>query len=279
MRKRKLGRQLASAMLAASATLALTLMASDSSAADGPIRLYAAGSLKAALSEVAAAFDASKSGLAKVETVFGASGLLREKIEKGEPAHFFASADMGHPRVLAQSGRAEGPATLFARNRMCAIARSDLPVTGETLLQVMLNPQIRLGISTPKADPSGDYALALFTRAEALEVGSATTLDAKALRLTGGPSSPRAPDGRNLYGWVMAEGMADLFLTYCTNAILARAEVPSLSVIEAPPTLQVGAEYGLVVLKGAPPLAAELAQFILGPSGRAILERHGFGVP
>ena len=38
-----------------------------------------------------------------------------------------------------------------------------------------------------------------------------------------------------------------------------------------------GADYGLIVLKGAPPSAAALARFIRGDAGQAILAKYGFG--
>ena len=43
------------------------------------------------------------------------------------------------------------------------------------------------------------------------------------MQLTGGPDSDPAPEGRNTYAWVMESDRADLFLTYCTNAVLAGA--------------------------------------------------------
>ena len=130
------------------------------------VRLHAAGSLKAALGEVSRAFEARNPG-AKVEAHFAASGLLRERIEKGEPAHVFASANVAHPARLAEAGRAEGKVTVFARNRLCALVREGLAVTPATLLATMLDPAVRVGTSTPKADPSGDYAFALFAKADA----------------------------------------------------------------------------------------------------------------
>ena len=87
----------------------------------------------------------------------------------------------------------------------------------------MLDPKTRLGTSTPKSDPSGDYAFELFGKAEALTSGAKNALEAKALQLTGGPNSAKAPEGRNLYAWVMESDKADVFLTYCTNAVLARS--------------------------------------------------------
>ena len=231
------------------------------------VRLHAAGSLKAALSEVSAVYEARNPGV-KVEAQFAASGLLRERIEKGETAHVFASADVGHPTRLAEAGRAGTKVAIFARNELCALAREGLKVTPATLLDTMLDQGVRLGISTPKADPSGDYAFALFANAEKHKAGGRAALEARALQLTGAPTSEKAPDGRNLYGWVMASGKADLFLTYCTNAVLAQKEVPALQIVQVPRELNVAADYGLIVLKDAPPSAAALADFILGTSGR-----------
>ena len=76
------------------------------------VNLYAAGSLKAALTEVVEEFEfayqKANGDKVRVETIFGPSGLLRERIEKGEPAHVFASADTVHPKRLADQGRASG---------------------------------------------------------------------------------------------------------------------------------------------------------------------------
>jgi ABC-type molybdate transport system substrate-binding protein len=75
----------------------------------------------------------------------------------------------------------------------------------------------------------------------------------------------------------MEGGKADLFLTYCTNAVLAKAELPNLHIVTIPDDLNVGAEYGLVTLKDAPPEALELSRFIMSAEGQAILEKYGFG--
>ena len=119
----------------------------------------------------------------------------------------------------------------------------------------MLDPAIKLGTSTPKADPSGDYAFELFERVErtgAAPAGAARALAAKALQLTGGPDSPPPPPGRNVYGMLVATGQADVFLTYCTNAVVAAAEEPALQVIEVPAAINVSAEYGLAVRRERP---------------------------
>jgi ABC-type molybdate transport system substrate-binding protein len=243
------------------------------------ITLYAAGSLKAALSDVTKAFE-QQSGNAVV-TEFGPSGLLREKIEQGAGVDVFASANMGHPHKLVTNGQG-GPVVLFTRNNLCALAQPQLELSAENLLAVMLDPATRLGTSTPKADPSGDYAWELFAKAERLATGSTDTLSGKALQLTGGPDSPKAPAGRNQYAWVMENDQADLFLTYCTNAVLAQQELPQLKIVSIPEQLSVGADYGLIVLDGAPVEGWRLAMFILSPQGQKILAGYGFvaaGIP
>ena len=232
------------------------------------VALYAAGSLKAALSDIAQ--DYAEAYGTPVQTSFGPSGLMRERIEAGEPAHVFASANMRHPRTLEGAGKG-GPVALFARNQLCALARPDIDVSSETLLDVMLDDSIRLGTSTPKADPSGDYAFELFDKS-----GHADRLKARALQLTGGADSALPPDGRNAYAWVIDSGQADLFLTYCTNAVLAKKELPELQIVQIPAPLSVGADYGVIVLDGAPPEAWKLALHILSPTGQSVLAEYGF---
>jgi molybdate transport system substrate-binding protein len=252
---------------------AALVMLTGSAQAQEPLRLYAAGSLRAALTELGAAYAAA--GGAPVAGTFGPSGLLRERIEKGEPAEVFASADMGHPGRLAQAGRGEA-VRLFARNRLCALAAPGFRLESATLLERMLEPGVKLGISTPKADPSGDYAWSLFARAGRVQAGAQAVLENKALKLTGGADSPPPPKDRSQYGQLVAEGKADLFLTYCTNALQAKQENAALQIVQVPEPLAVGADYGLIVLKGARPEAAKLAGFVLSPAGQAILAKHGF---
>lgn len=241
-----------------------------------PVRLIAAGSLKAALGDIVKAYTA-RTGVA-VEMLFGASGLMREKIEAGTVADIFASANMGHPETLAAAGKA-GPVVRFAYNKLCALTQPDIDVSSETLLARMLAPDIRLGTSTPKADPAGDYAFQLFDKADDVRPGATRALEEKSLQLTGGPTSPKAPAGRNQYGWIMSERRADIFLTYCTNAVLAQRDTPGLRIVVLPDALSVGATYGLTVMNGAPEIAWQLAAFITFADGQAILARHGFAAP
>ncbi len=257
--------------------LALALAFAMPAAAHEVIKVHAAGSLKAALTDAASAFAERKDG-ALVDFAFGPSGLLKERLEKGEASDLFASANMAHPKALADAGRS-GPVRAFARNTLCALASPAVKTSAAGLLDTLLDPKVKVGISTPKADPSGDYAWQLFANAEKLKAGSQKALEAKALPLTGGPDSPPPPKDRSAYGAIVARGEADVFLTYCTNAVLARKEEPALQVIAIGPGLNVGADYGLVVMKDAKAAGSRFADFLVAGEGRAILQRHGFEIP
>ena len=239
------------------------------------LTLYAAGSLKAALKDVAISYE--KIYKVKVTTKFGPSGLLRKAIEEGENPDVFASANMAHPEKLA-SGKWGSPVVLFARNQLCALVQPYIEVTTDNLLQTLLDDNVKVGTSTPKADPSGDYAWELFQKADKIKTGSYKMLSGKALQLTGGSNSEKSPAGRNKYGWVMDRKKADVFLTYCTNAELARKEVQSLKIISIPEDLSVGANYGLLVRNGAPSKAWQLAMYIVSPHAQKILKEYGFKV-
>ena len=250
-------------------------------AAPAPIPVFAAGSLRGPLTEAAKAFEASTGG-APLALTFGASGLLRDRINAGAggdvQAQVFASANMAHPQSLSTAG-SFGPTQVFTRNALCAVVRPGLAVTPDTLVATMLRPDVKLGTSTPKADPSGDYAFEMFQRVDSAgaPAGSGAALAAKALQLTGGPNSPPPPPDRNVYGVLVASGEADVFITYCTNAVVARKEQPHLQVVDVPAAINVAADYGLAVRKGASPAAQAFASYLLSPAGQAILRKAGFG--
>ncbi len=255
--------------------MAVAMAVSPVSASE-PVLLHAAGSLRGALTEVSAAFQA-RAGVA-VTAAYRPSGLIRDALAGGERAEVFASANMTHPQALAASGKA-GPVVLFARNELCAFVRAGFDASAGNLLDRMLDPATKLGTSTPRADPAGDYAFRVFARAEAVRAGAKAALEAKALQLTGGPTSAPAPEGRNVYGHVLASGQADMFLAYCTNAGPIAREQPGIRVVRLPDGLAVGADYGLTVMNTASPAAYQLALYILSPEGQRILAKHGFAAP
>jgi ABC-type molybdate transport system substrate-binding protein len=241
------------------------------------VSVFAAGSLRGALSGIAREWEARNPG-ARVRFTFGASGLLKDRLLGGERADVFASANMEHPQALRPAGLADD-VQRFARNAMCVIARPGMDVAPANLVQRMLDPAVKLGTSTPGADPSGDYAREVFRRIEqAGTPGAFDALSRKALQLTGGPQSPPPPADRTVYAVLVEHGQADLFLTYCTNAAQALREEPALQSVKVPPSIDVAANYGVATLKATPPAAHSFVEYLGSPQGQAVLGRFGFSV-
>jgi molybdate transport system substrate-binding protein len=253
--------------------IALAILAMTGPAMSETIQLTAAGSLKLALTEVAKAYETASGN--KVEAKWGASGLLKNEIAAGAKTDIFASANMEHPQALHNAGKS-GAVMLFTRNRLCALVKPGLAVDTASLLDRMLDGNVKLAASTPKADPSGDYAFEAFAKAEAVKPGARAALEKKALLLVGAADSAVPPAGRTAYGWHVAEGRADIFLTYCTNALAAQKENPAQRIVALPEKLSVGADYGLTVMNGAPVAAQDFARFIVSPDAQKIMTGHGF---
>ncbi|MGV3550896.1 substrate-binding domain-containing protein [Rhizobium sp.] len=132
------------------------------------LRVLSAGSLRYALPTIMDRFTAT-SGI-DVSIAFGPAGLLRERIESGEAFDLFASANMAHPRALAESGMAEQPAC-FATNRLCVVA----PSAKERRRQVrnaigMRMISIKLASSTepPSAKAAAPHAISVYVIAGSL---------------------------------------------------------------------------------------------------------------
>lgn len=250
------------------------------------VTLYGAGSLRNSLTEVAQAFT-TEYGIT-VNTYFGPSGLTREKIEQeilttGKSADVFASADLGNPQQLFQQGLSN-PVQNFTSNRMVAIVNPRLTgVTSDNLLDFFLDTNIKVGTSTPLADPSGDYAWQIFDKADAIKPGSSQILKSKALQLVGGNlSAPPVPTGENnLVYFLKTNPLADIFLAYYTSGKSAQEleAGKDLQIVELPNYLATKADYGLTVLKNADPDGEKLAAYILSPKGQVILTKYGFSSP
>lgn len=243
-----------------------------------PLSLYAAGSLTAALTTVAANYTAATG--TPVATTFQPSGTIKQEIQAGT-AHpdVFASADLGNPLALQQAGQS-GQVVNFASNRIVAVAKTGLGLTSANLLSTILNPTVTVGTSTPVYDPLGDYTEQIFSLADGLTPGAKATLDTKAERLVAGPTSPPVPAGQNaLVYFVDTTAAANVFLTYYTTAEAAVALDPGLQEVELPANLAVSAEYGETIINGASAGAQSLEDYLLSPTAQAVLAANGFGPP
>ena len=55
---------------------------------------------------------------------------------------------------IQDGAKRSSPVILFARNKLCALVRPGLVVTPASLLDRLLDSDVKLGTSTPKADPT-----------------------------------------------------------------------------------------------------------------------------
>lgn len=224
-----------------------------------PLTLWAAGSLTLPLTRFLA------EQRQPTATRFGPSGHLAGLIEAGARPDLFLSAHPRHARRLVDLGLALWVRD-FATNDMVMLARPGVdPLT--------FAANVRLAMSTPGADPSGDYALQVFERLEATTPGLGRRLSERALRLVGHPGAAPVPEGRSPYAEALLADRADAFLTYRSNAVIARAEAPGLVLCELPPEARVVATFTLCPLTTE---AEPLAEILGGADFAAVLQRHGF---
>ena len=253
--------------------VALMMALASSSASAAEIRVMAAGSLKDAFTSIFA--DFSKQYGAGFVPVWGPSGMLRERLQKGEAFDVFASAALPHAQTLTDAG-ISGPSVLFTRNALCVVAAAESAVDTGNLIETLLKPDTRIGTSTPVSDPSGDYTWEIFDRIDTARPGAFKTLSGKAQQLIGGPTSAPSVNGRSPLVVALDDHRIDLFIYYCSGAREIVKASSHYKSVELPPELSVGPEYGLTVSLQAQPGAADFAMYLLSPHGQASLKAFGF---
>jgi molybdate transport system substrate-binding protein len=245
----------------------------SSSASASEIRVMAAGSLKDAFTAIFA--DYAKLHGSSFSPVWGPSGVLRERLQNGEAFDVFASAALPHAQALTDAG-VSGPSVLFTRNALCIVTDAGRPLDGGNLVETLLRPDIRIGTSTPVADPAGDYTWELFRRIDARRAGAFDILSKKAQQLFGGTTTSAPVNGRHRMLVALDDHTIDLFVYYCSGAKILISASSKYQMVELPPDLAIGPEYGLTVSQKAAPGAADFAMYLLSPQGQGSLKSFGF---
>jgi molybdate transport system substrate-binding protein len=253
--------------------LAIAIFLVPSLAAASDIRIMAAGSLKDAFTAISADFTQHYGSTFSL--VWGPSGLLRDRLQAGEPFDLFASAALPHAQALTTAG-VSGPSVLFARNTLCVVTDAGRALDSRNLIDTLLDPAIRIGTSTPVADPGGDYTWELFRKIDTQKTGAFDTLSTKAKQLIGGATTSSPVNGRDRLVVALDDHEIDLFISYCSGAKAMVNASKAYKLIELPPDLSVGPEYGLTVSRKAAPGAADFAMYLLSPRGQSTLKSYGF---
>jgi molybdate transport system substrate-binding protein len=233
------------------ALAAATLLAPGAAAHAAPT-VYAAASLRGVLPAV----DGSPT------YDFAGSNTLQTQIERGAPADVFASADPTEAQALFREGRCARPVT-FATNVLVLLVPKDNPGAIRSVYTLRRGGK-RLAIGTAGV-PIGDYTRSLLRRlhlAAALQVNTVS----------------QEKDVASVSAKV-ALGSADAGFVYHTDALATRGRTRE---IRLPKWAQPPVRYQLCAVKrhGADTRGAQaFIRRVVGGAGRAVLRRHGFGLP
>lgn len=223
------------------------------------LTVFAAASLKTALEEIAAAYEAETG--TSVTLSFAGSSALARQIAQGAPADVFLSAnaawmdDLAGRRLLAPGSRHE-----LLSNRLVLIAHGDVSPFNLADLPARLGDD-HLAMALVDAVPAGIYGKA------ALEnLGLWPALE---------PHVAQADNVRAALALV-ALGAAPYGITYLTDAaaeprvsIVARFPVDSHPPITYP---------AAAIASGDTEAAASFVAFLRGPAARAAFARQGFAL-
>ncbi len=227
--------------------------------ADAPsFRVAAASDLSRAFDELGKAFTAKTGTRAVVD--FNSSGTLAKQIEQGAPYGLFLAANKDFADQAATSGKcAAASERLYARGHLVAWTRSGAaPVTFGELADPKWK---RIAIANPDHAPYGKAAKQALVKAG--------IFDSLGERIVIADSVQAAMT------WAR-EGSADIALVSMSLASVDTAG-KAMIVDEA---LYEPLEQTLIVCGTGADAAggAQLAAFVLSPTGREILARYGFSV-
>ncbi len=148
-------------MMSCIASLLLQLCCVAASAADHPLTVFAAASMRESLDSVEHAWEAA--GHAKVAVSYAASSALAKQIEQGAPADVFISADNAWMDYL-QDRKLIEPASRFVlvRNALVLVApTASTPPSidlGKRVRFLAALGQGRLAVAETSSVPAGKYA-------------------------------------------------------------------------------------------------------------------------
>ncbi|GAB3514984.1 molybdate ABC transporter substrate-binding protein [Pseudoxanthomonas daejeonensis] len=248
----------------ATVLLAATLAASPFvvRAADAPVTVFAAASLKESMDEAALAYG--KATGTPVRVSYAASSTLARQIEQSAPAQAFASADLEWMDYLQQ------------RNRIDAATRHDL--LGNRL--VLVAPQG----SAVKVDLAKPGSIAGALGEGRLALGQTATVPAGKYARTAleslaqwEPVKARLAESESVRAALMlvARGETPLGVVYASDA---KAEPRVRVVATFPAGSHPPIVYPVAALRDAPAPARDFVRWLSSPEARAIFERRGFDV-
>jgi molybdate transport system substrate-binding protein len=228
--------------------------------------IAAAANLNFALAEIEDRFIRERG--TRIEVVFGASGTLTRQIQDGAPFELFLAADEEFPNQLAAAGLTRGPGVVYAVGRLALFAPAGSPLTVDGSLDGLARLAKaggvgRFAIANPDVAPYGKAAEAVLRTRGLWEVlrphlvlGD-TIAQAAQFATTG-----NAVGGLVAHSLVLGPGFA------------GRGRYAVIPDADHPPLRQ-----RMVLLERAGPTAEGFYAYMQSEAARAVLRKHGYGVP
>ena len=242
--------------------LQLVLPARPALASAGLV-VSAASSLTPAFREMEAAFEAANIGV-DVALNFASSGVLVRQIEQGAPVDVFACADEQTMDDAANKGLVDASTRAgIATNTLVLVVPGKSGTRISSAMDLQKPSVTRVAIGKPGTVPAGRYAKEALVRK----------------RLWAGiePKLVYADSVRQALDYVR-RGEVDAGFVYRTDAMAARGRV---AVVTEFANFQSTIVYPAAVVNGSAHTGAakRFISFLCSAKGRAILARHGFGLP
>jgi molybdate transport system substrate-binding protein len=239
----------------------------SAAAVTGPLTIYGASSLKAALAQAQTAFQTANPGVT-ITVSTDSSTTLETQIEQGAPADVFLSADTTNPAKLVAKGLASDPVK-FAGNLLTVIVPTANPAGIQTPAD-LARPAVKI-IAAEDSVPITKYATQLVANL-AKEPGYPANFVAK---YNANVVSKEANVAAVVTKVGLGEG--DAAICYVTDAKTST----SVTAIPVPADANVPATYAGVVIKASKnlPAANAFLTWFAGPDGQAILASFGFLPP
>jgi molybdate transport system substrate-binding protein len=252
--------------LGASVLLLTGGQASQPPARERHLSVAAAADLKFALDDIVNDFRSVRPDL-NVQVTYGSSGNFVAQLSNGAPFDVFFSADVEYVRQLRSKGLTLPESEfIYAIGRIVLWVPRSSPLDPNQGLAVLRAPSVRrIAIANPRHAPYG--------RAAEAAMKSIKVYDGVRSKLVFGENVAQAAQ-------FVESGAADVGII-----ALSLASSPALAnegrFWEIPLSAYPRMEQGGAVLKRTrePDAARALTAFVLGPSGRATLERFGFSLP
>jgi molybdate transport system substrate-binding protein len=194
---------------------------------------------------------------------FAGSNQLQLQIERGAPADVFASASPKEAQALFSANRCERPVT-FATNVLVLLVPRSNPANIDSVYDLARGAPKRLAVGSASV-PIGDYTRKLLRKLRLSRVLTRNTVSTE-------------PNVSSITSKV-ALGSADAGFAYVTDGRAVRDRVRT---IRLPKYAQPPVRYQICIVRrdGVDRTAADaFVKRVVGPRGRRVLKRYGFGLP